>query len=191
MAEAYMIERQQASARAMGKDLSVSSKQCIEICGFLRGKALEKGIATLERVQKKREAIPFRRFTNGLGHKPGEMAAGRYPIKASTEILKLLRNAKANASAQGLTGELVISHIAANRAAMPLRNRSKHRGQFKRTHVEVVVIEASAGKAGAGKRKAKQKPEAQHAPDKAEKKAAQPRKQAPKKSVPESGEDKS
>jgi large subunit ribosomal protein L22 len=136
----YMTELP-LSARAIGRNLSVSSKQCIEICSHIRGRKLETAIAILERVRKKEEAVPFRRFTNGVGHRPGKMAAGRYPMKAAGEFLELLRGVKANASAKGLGGELIIAHLAANRAARPVRNRSKHRGSFKRTHVEVIVTE--------------------------------------------------
>jgi len=132
----------QTSAKAMGRDLPISPKVSIEICNFIRGRELENAISVLKRVQEKIEAVPYKRFPNGAGHKPGKsMAAGRYPIKASTEFLKLLDNAKANASNQGLTGTLKITHIAANRANEPFRQRAKERVTFKRTHVEVIVTE--------------------------------------------------
>ena len=132
----------QTSAKAMGRDLPISPKVSIEICNFIRGRELENAMSVLKRVQEKIEAIPYKRFPNGAGHKPGKsMAAGRYPIKASTEFLKLLDNAKANASNQGLTGTLKITHIAANRANEPFRQRAKERVTFKRTHVEVILTE--------------------------------------------------
>jgi large subunit ribosomal protein L22 len=136
----------QSAAKAMGKDLPISPKVSIEICNFLRHKELDKAIAILHRVQNKEQAIPYKRFPNAAGHKPGKgMAAGRYPIKASTEFLKLLENAKANASNQGLTGTLIITHMAAQRANEPYRNRAKERVTFKRTHVEVIVTEDKGG----------------------------------------------
>jgi large subunit ribosomal protein L22 len=144
MSHSYMpvTMNRQSAAKAMGKDLPISPKVSIEICNFLRHKELEKAISILTRVQDKVEAIPYKRFPNGAGHKPGKsMAAGRYPIKAATEFLKLLENAKANASNQGLTGTLKITHIAAQRANEPFRNRAKERITFKRTHVEVIVTE--------------------------------------------------
>jgi large subunit ribosomal protein L22 len=125
----------------MGKDLPISPKVAIEISNFLRHKELENAIAILKRVQEKVQVIPYKRFPNGAGHKPGRVAAGRYPIKASGEFLKLLENAKANASNQGLTGTLKITHIAANRANEPYRARAKERVTFKRTHVEVILTE--------------------------------------------------
>lgn len=137
----FMIEKQERTARAGMQSAPISGKQSIEICNFLRGKKLTRAVAFLHNVEKKKEAVPFKRFPNGLGHKPGNMAAGRYPVKAAGVFLELLGNVKSNATNQGLTGELVITHIAANRASQPMRNRLKFRGVFKRTHLEVVVSE--------------------------------------------------
>lgn len=133
-------------ARAKGNDLHISAKYAIEICKFLRGKDLDDATRVLKRVLKKEQAIPFTRFTNGLGHKPGRLGPGRYPQNAAKEILKLLENAKANAESQGMTGTLVLSHIAANRAHMPMRNRAKERVEAKRTHVELIVTERAKEK---------------------------------------------
>ncbi len=102
-----------------------------------------------------KEAIPYRRFTNAIGHRKGPMASGRYPQKASTEFLKILKNAKANASTNGLSGDLIISHVAANRAAEPFRGRAKFRHQTKRAHIEVFVTEAPVDKKKAKKATAK------------------------------------
>lgn len=159
MTHTYMPAQldRKAAAKAMGKSLPISPKVSIEISNFLRGKELDKAIATLKRVQAKEQPVPYRRFTNAVGHRTGPLAAGRYPVKAAGYFLKLLTNAKANASAQGLSGTLVISHIAANRASEPLRNRAKERVTFKRTHVEVIVTESKqpAKKAPAKKTPAK------------------------------------
>jgi large subunit ribosomal protein L22 len=144
MTHKYMPEAMdfKTSAKSMGKDLPISPKVAIEISNFLRGREVNNAIAILGRVQEKTQAIPFKRFANALGHKPGKgMAAGRYPIKASGEFLKLLKNAKANASNQGLSGTLKITHIAAQRANEPFRNRAKERITFKRAHVEIVLTE--------------------------------------------------
>ena len=177
MTHNYMpITVQKNVAKAMGKDLPISPKVAIEICNYLRGKEIDAAIATLERVKEKKQAIPYKRFPNGAGHKPGKgMAAGRYPVKASGEFLKLLRNAKSNAANLGLTSTLVVSHIAAQRANEPFRAYAKERITFKRTHVEVILTEATASEKKAPKPKAE-------AP-KAEKKAEAPatKSAAPKK----------
>jgi large subunit ribosomal protein L22 len=131
-------------SRAVGRDLEISSKQSIEICNYLRHRKLQQAKRTLERVMEKKQAIPFTRFTNGLGHRPGKMSSGRYPIKASTAILNLLESVEANAQTKGLnTGELEIVHISAQRAARPMHYGRHHGRQFKRTHIEIVVQETA------------------------------------------------
>ncbi|MBI5880864.1 50S ribosomal protein L22 [archaeon] len=98
-------------ARAVARDVEASTKQSIEICNYLRHRKLAQAKATLERVILKEQAIPFKRFMNALGHKPG-MASGRYPIKASKIFLKLLESVEANAQTKGLnTSNLEIVHI--------------------------------------------------------------------------------
>jgi large subunit ribosomal protein L22 len=143
MSHTYMpvsLDRK-STAKAMGKDLAVSPKVAIEISNFLRGREVNDAMKILNRVMEKQQAIPYKRFGSTAGHKPGHMAAGRYPIKASAEFLKLLKNAKANASSQGLSGTLRITHIAVQRANEPYRNRAKERITFKRAHIEIILVE--------------------------------------------------
>lgn len=151
----------QKVAKAIRKDAQISPKVAIEIAAFLRGKKLDVAMRSLDRVLEMKEAIPYRRFTNAIGHRKGPMASGRYPQKASTEFLKILKNAKANASTNGLSGDLIISHVAANRAAEPMRGRAKFRHQTKRAHIEVFLTEAPAEKKKVKKEKAAAKPAAQ------------------------------
>ena len=148
MSHAYMpatLDRKN-TAKAMGKDLAVSPKVAIEISNFLRGREVNDAMRILNRVMEKQQAIPYKRFPSSAGHKPGHMAAGRYPIKVSAEFLKLFKNAKANASTQGLTGTLKIAHIAVQRANEPFRNRAKERITFKRAHIEVILVEDKSEK---------------------------------------------
>ena len=128
-------------AKASGRDLPISTKQCIEICKHLKGRKLQKARQILEEVMEKKRPIPFTRFTTDMGHKKG-MAAGRYPNKASSEILKILKAVEANAQVKGLsTNDLVIFHMAANKASTPWRYGRKRRVKAKRSHVEIVVTE--------------------------------------------------
>gem|GEM_PF-1848819 len=183
-----LVLNRSTTAKAIGHDLQISPKVSIELSNFLRGREVEKAIAILNRVILKTQAVPYKRYTNGPGHKPG-MASGRYPVKASGEFLKLLNNAKANAANQGLTGTLVITHIAANKAAEPFRQRAKERNSFKRCHVEIILTQQTAEAADKNTKRAAQrlaKPTAKsekkehaenkHAEKSAEKKDAKPTK---------------
>jgi len=136
----------ESMARAVGRDLPISTKQAIEICNFARKKNLQTIKEIFRQVIKKRTAIPFRRFTEGAGHKAG-MAAGKYPVKACGHLLKLLESAEINAQQKGLnTSNLLIIHICAQGGPTPWHYGRHRRRRMKRTHVEVVV-EERGGKA--------------------------------------------
>ena len=76
-------------AKVSGRALSISTKQAIVVCNFIRGKNVQKSKELLYDVVKKKIAVPFTRFNKGLGHKKG-MGSGRYPIKTSQTIVELL-----------------------------------------------------------------------------------------------------
>ncbi|MBI2141215.1 50S ribosomal protein L22 [Candidatus Woesearchaeota archaeon] len=130
-------------ARALGVALPISMKKTVELCSFIRGKELPKAVSLLEGALAERIAIPFRRYAKGgTGHKPG-MGPGRYPKKACLEVIKLLRQAQANAKNKGLdTTNLVVSSILAKKAAQAWHFGRQRGRRMKRCHVEVTVIES-------------------------------------------------
>ena len=135
-------EMKENMARAMGKHLDLSTKTAIEVANFLRGKTTAKAKAILARVFEYKQAVPYKRFTNGLGHKPGKgIAAGRYPQKASKHFLALIEQAEANAQAKGLSSDLMIVHLAAQKGPTTWHYGRQQRRQAKRTHIEIVVQE--------------------------------------------------
>lgn len=130
-------------ARIVGRDLSMSTKDSIEICSFIRGKKLIQAKELLENVAKEKVPVPYKRFTEGAGHRKGRIASGRYPFKASTEIIMLLDSLEANAQQKGLnTSSLVIKHACAHMASRPPRYGRIRGRRAKRTHVELVVAES-------------------------------------------------
>ena len=109
-------------AKALGSNIGISTKHAIEICNFLKKRKVAYAKRLLEEVKQMKTAVPMKRFTNGAGHKRGKIAAGQYPIKASTAILKLLESAETNAQQKGLnTADLKIIHIRAHKASRPMR----------------------------------------------------------------------
>jgi len=129
-------------AMACGRDLSISLKDAIEIGNYLRHKKLKTAKDTLTRVLAFKQAIPYKKFTNGIGHKAGDMTNGRYPIKAAKAFLAIIASVEANAQAKGLAQEnLKLIHIAAHKAATPM-HYGRHPGrEMKRTHLEIVLGE--------------------------------------------------
>jgi large subunit ribosomal protein L22 len=130
--------------RAVGRSLPISTKVSVEICNFLRKRQLQNVKEILERVIKKDQAIPYKRFNMDVGHKPGKIASGRYPKKASTEILNIMKNVEANAQMKGFnTNNLEVIHLCAHKASRPWHHGRQRRQLMKRTHIEVVVAESA------------------------------------------------
>lgn len=128
-------------AKASARNVNVSPKQGIEICTYIRGRPLAQAKMLLLQSINMIRAVPLKRFTNGPGHKSG-MGAGRYYPKACLEILKALESAEANAKNKGLNvSELVVVHIATQRAAKQSHYGRKKRSVFKTAHIEVVLAE--------------------------------------------------
>jgi len=145
---AFQSYDQEHMARAVGRDLAISTKKSIELCAFLRRKNVHKAKSILQDVITKKLAIPFKYFMGGASHRPGNMAGGKYPISTATAILGVLENAEANAQQKGLsTANLHIVHICAQKAAEPY-HAGRFRGRkMKRSHVEVVLVEQQETKA--------------------------------------------
>lgn len=129
--------------KIVGRDLGISTKQSIELCSFIKNKPVAKVTVMLEKVKDKKLAVPFKRFTEGAGHKKGlkGVVSGKYPFKASKTFLGLLKALEANAQNKGLSPELMIIHACAQKASTPMRYGRKRRISMKRTHVEIVAEE--------------------------------------------------
>ncbi|MBW2977052.1 50S ribosomal protein L22 [Candidatus Woesearchaeota archaeon] len=133
-------------AKAIGRSLPISFKHSVEICNFIRGKDVNYAKDALSRAITLNRAIPFRRFNKNVGHKKGIMS-GRYPKKASTEILKLINSVESNAQFKGMkTSNLEIIHISANMASKVMHYGRKRSRWAKRTNVEIVVQERAKDK---------------------------------------------
>ena len=161
-------------AKALVKDAEISAKASQEIASFIRGKTTEKAKSILNRVLEMKQAIPFRKYTDGVGHRAGaNIGPGRFPQKAAKEFLKLIEAAEANAQAKGLSTDLKIVSLIANKGSNQFHYGRQSRRKYKRTHLEIVVeeLEQKAEKKStkkAVKKTPAKKAEAKPTPKKAE-----------------------
>ncbi len=118
-------------AIANGFSQRISAKYSFAVCKMIKGKEISKAIEELELVAKLKKAVPMHSLE--VGHKPGNMAGGKYPVKAARAFIELLKNLKANADS-ALIERPVITIAMANKASRPFR-RSGTRG--KRTHIHL------------------------------------------------------
>ncbi|MAG45375.1 MAG: 50S ribosomal protein L22 [Nanoarchaeota archaeon] len=126
-------------AVAIATSLPISTKQSVEICSFIRGKTTEKSRKLLEQVMEQKIAIPYRRFNKGVGHKKGKIASGRYPLKATSAILKLIGTAEANAEVKGMSAPFQISEVIASQSSRNWHYGRQRRRKTKRTHIKMIL----------------------------------------------------
>ena len=147
---AYNEDDKTKTAKAVGRSLKISPKHAVEICRELRGKKLETAKIYLEDVIQMDKAVPFKRHNKKVGHRRGLKGwpSGRYPVKAATQILKVLENAEANAEYKGLESEnLKIMHISSHRGFVMRGWTPRAFGRASpfntpTTHVQIVLGEA-------------------------------------------------
>ncbi|MEM2281028.1 MAG: 50S ribosomal protein L22 [Candidatus Bathyarchaeia archaeon] len=137
------------TVKASGREVRVSHKAAREICKTIKGMTLNEAKRFLRDVIAKRKAVPFTRYKKKAAHRHGleKAYAGRYPVKAAQQILKILKNAEANAENKGLdTERLKIIHASAYPGMKIKRYMPRAFGRatpkFETlTHVELVLEE--------------------------------------------------
>ncbi|MEM2926267.1 MAG: 50S ribosomal protein L22 [Candidatus Bathyarchaeia archaeon] len=137
------------TAIASGRDLRISPKHAMEVCRAIRGMMLDEAKEYLQKVIDGKAPVPYRRHKKKVGHRHELQGwyAGRYPRKASKEILKLLEGAEANAEFKGLNPERLRILHASSQKGRKIRNyipRAFGRATpyFRElTHVEIALEE--------------------------------------------------
>mmetsp|Transcript_22618 Transcript_22618/g.32813 ORF Transcript_22618/g.32813 Transcript_22618/m.32813 type:complete len:191 (-) Transcript_22618:95-667(-) len=144
------------AAKARGSHLRVHFKHCREVAHSIKGYKLAKAKAFLEDVLQYKQAVPFTKYTGGVGrHAQGKLrkAPGskcRWPQKATKIVLDLVKNAEANAEMKGLDVDLLsITHIQCNRAPKQRRRTYRAHGRINPymsnpAHIELILSEREA-----------------------------------------------
>lgn len=118
MGISYSVQTDDAAGLAMGRDLRVSHKDCVEVCKEIKGLPLAEAREKLQAVQSHDEAVPMKTHNAGVGHRADldGWDAGAYPEKAASHLDDVLHNAQGNAEEQGFSADdLVVRHIAAHK----------------------------------------------------------------------------
>src|SRR5208283_4196381 len=137
------------TAKASGRELKVSHKAAREICKAIKGRMLNDAKQYLRDVVAKKKSVPYTRYNKKLPHRHGLVNSfcGRYPIKASQQILGVLESAQSNAENKGLdVDRLRIIHAAAYQGIKLKRYAPRAHGTASpkydtTTHVEIVLDE--------------------------------------------------
>jgi large subunit ribosomal protein L17e len=153
----YSVEPEvpEKTSKSRGSHLRIHFKHCREIAHVTKGMKVEKALQYCSDVLAFKSAVPFSRFTGGIGHHaqakqhkaPGN--SGRWPVKAMQVYKDLVSNAVANAETKGLdVSQLVISHAQCNRAPPGRRRTYRAHGRVGKyasqpAHIELILTETS------------------------------------------------
>ena len=123
----------------------VSWKDCWAIARNIRGMKATKAEKLLEDVIEQKAVIKYPAHNTGINHRKRGVV-GRWPVKASKSVLKLLRNAISNAEEKGMSKEdLKVLHASAYKGQKIRRSRARGRWvwryELKTTTMELVVGE--------------------------------------------------
>eukprot|EP00386_Alphamonas_edax_P000812 GDKI01002510.1.p1 GENE.GDKI01002510.1~~GDKI01002510.1.p1 ORF type:complete len:190 (-),score=63.22 GDKI01002510.1:126-695(-) len=141
------------AAKAKGTHLRVHFKHTREIGQAIKGRSIANARSYLENVLAFKEAIPFTKYTGGIGRHavakqyktPGDKV--QWPQKATKTFLDLLRNIESNAEAKGLELEkVIITSVNCNQAPKMRRRTYRAHGrinayQSSPAHIEIIVEE--------------------------------------------------
>ncbi|MFN3383342.1 MAG: 50S ribosomal protein L22 [Archaeoglobaceae archaeon] len=123
IAYSYKPADETKAVKAMGYEIPMSFKHAVEICRELKGKKIPQAMKFLEGVIAMRYPVPMKKYKKKVAHKSiSGWYAGRYPQKAAREILKVMKNLKANAEYKGLNvDDLIIVHAQAKKGRTIVR----------------------------------------------------------------------
>lgn len=136
------------TAKAMAFELNVSPKHCVEILNQIRHMKVAEAKTFLENVIAMKQSVPFKRYARNVGHKRNQTpgGAGRYPVKACREILKLIKHAEANAEYKGLDSEnMEIVHADSKRGKVTQGIMPRAMGRATAWNIETVTVEVVLG----------------------------------------------
>ena len=102
---AYKNFDKSRQVRSAVRETDISHKHAREIALSIKNLSIDKARVYLESVLNREIAVPFRRYHNEVAHRSNirdGFSAGRFPLKATREFLKLLDNLESNAEYKGM-----------------------------------------------------------------------------------------
>ena len=175
------IQGKEPVAKVLARNIAISRKISREIAAFIKGKNVDRAINELNLVAEGKLAVPYKRYNKDVPHRKG-MAAGRFPRKASLEIVKILNSLRSNAETLGLnTDHLEIVHASAQHGSLTWHYGRHRRRRRKMCHFELIGMEKEP-------EVKKKKPKKEKAPEPKEEKKVEEQPKEEKKEEPKKEE---
>ncbi|MDD7423498.1 MAG: 50S ribosomal protein L22 [Candidatus Methanomethylophilaceae archaeon] len=129
------------TAKALGREITISPKLSREVAGMIRGMKVDKAIQALEDVIALKRPVPLKRYNKRVSHKQG-VGPGRYPEKAAKAILNVIQSAVANAEYKGLdVDSMVLRTITVSRGRTIPGHMPRAHGRATQWNQETVNLE--------------------------------------------------
>ena len=129
------------TAKALGRELTISPKLSREVAGMVRGMKVDKAIQALEDVVALKRPVPLKRYNKRVSHKQG-VGPGRYPEKVAKAFLNVIQSAVANAEYKGLdVDSMVIRTITVSRGRTIPGHMPRAHGRATQWNQETVNLE--------------------------------------------------
>ena len=116
-----------------GKSVPISTKDAKYICKFIKNKTTLKAIEDLEEVLRLKKPVPMK---GEIPHRKGRIMSGRFPSRASTHFIMLLKSLQGNANMHEVENPFICEAIA-NQAQRPFGRSGIKR---KRTHIKIKAM---------------------------------------------------
>ena len=129
------------TAKALGRELTISPKLSREVAGMVRGMKVDKAIQALEDVVALKRPVPLKRYNKRVSHKQG-VGPGRYPEKVAKAFLNVIQSAVANAEYKGLdVDSMVLRTITVSRGRTLPGHMPRAHGRATQWNQETVNLE--------------------------------------------------
>ena len=129
------------TAKALGREITISPKLSREVAGMIRGMKVDKAIQALEDVIALKRPVPLKRYNKRGSHKQSG-GPGRYPEKAAKAILNVIQSAVANAEYKGLdVDSMVLRTITVSRGRTIPGHMPRAHGRATQWNQETVNLE--------------------------------------------------
>jgi large subunit ribosomal protein L22 len=129
------------TAKALGRELTISPKLSREVAGMVRGMKVDKAIQALEDVVALKRPVPLKRYNKRVSHKQG-VGPGRYPEKVAKAFLNVIQSAVANAEYKGLdVDSMVLMTITVSRGRTIPGHMPRAHGRATQWNQETVNLE--------------------------------------------------
>ena len=129
------------TAKALGRELTISPKLSREVAGMVRGMKVDKAIQALEDVVALKRPVPLKRYNKRVSHTQG-VGPGGYPEKVAKAFLNVIQSAVANAEYKGLdVDSMVLRTITVSRGRTIPGHMPRAHGRATQWNQETVNLE--------------------------------------------------